>query len=114
MSPQEREYFDQVAGLRWLKESRVLVPPAKLGTDGATGRVIIAVCDTAFSNVPRRRFGVAPLTHAVGYDDGSVGLISAEEFRRLELRGFVDVRSLARRDGKPNARLDETQERALP
>jgi hypothetical protein len=94
LSRAERDYFKQVAGLSWLGQSRVLITPTRVGVGGATGRVVIAACDRAFDNVPRRMFGKAPLTHAVAYADGSNGLMPAEEFRRLDLSSFVDVRSI--------------------
>ena len=89
----ERERFNQVAGLSWITPSAtVLVSPAQVGGDQPRRREIIAVCDTPFDNVPRRRFGKAPLTHAVAYADGSTGLISVREFRQLDLSKFVDIR----------------------
>src|SRR5215831_13652174 len=94
LSGPEREYFRLVAGLSWLPDSKVLISagPVALGQERA--REIVAVCDTSFDNVPRRVFGRAPFTHAVGYSDGSVGLISVQEFRHLDLSRFIDVRTI--------------------
>jgi hypothetical protein len=94
LSRAEREYFKQVSGLSWLGQTRVLISPTRVGVGGATGSVVIAACERPFDNVPRRMFGKAPLTHAIGYADGSTGLISVDEFQRLDLSGFVDVRSI--------------------
>ncbi len=90
----EREYFKHVSGLSWLGQAKVLISPTRVGIGGATGSVVIAACDRPFNNVPRRMFGKAPLTHAIGYADGSTGLISVDEFQRLDLSGFVDVRTI--------------------
>ena len=64
----ERDYFKQVAGLNWLGGARILVTPEIRGGP-SSGKEIIAICDRAFANVPRRMFGKAPLTHAVAYAD---------------------------------------------
>jgi hypothetical protein len=90
----DRGYFNQVTGLSWIPASKILVTRAKVAVGEASGRQVIAVCDTAFDNVPRRLFGRAPRTHAVAYADGSTGLLSVADFLRLDLRGFVDVRTI--------------------
>jgi hypothetical protein len=90
----EREYFRSVAGISWLPASKVLVTAGPVTLGKEPSREIVAVCDTPFDNVPRRVFGRAPLTHAVGYSDGSAGLISVQEFRRLDLTRFIDVRTI--------------------
>ena len=69
----------------------------------------MAVCDTPFDNVPQRLFGKAAPTHAVVYSDGSTALMRTEDFGRLDLKGFVDVRILqdeqvGLRDGNPPVR----------
>ena len=56
---------------------------------------IMVVCDTPFSNVPRRWILTSPEQHAVGYADGSVGLISLPEFKQLDLSDFIDVAVLS-------------------
>ena len=89
----EREHFKQVAGLNWLGGARILVTPEIRGGQ-PSGKEIIAVCDRAFDNVPRRRLGKAPLTHAVAYADGSTALMSIDEFQRVDLSRFVDVRAI--------------------
>ena len=35
------------------------------------------------------------MAHAVAYSNGETGLISPEQFARLDLSGFVDLQSLA-------------------
>ena len=93
LSDIEREYFKQIAGLNWLHNAKVLVTPAAVTIER---QQVVAACDKPFDNVPRRLFGKAPLTHAVAYSDGTTGLISTEEFRKLDLSNFVDVKTIQR------------------
>jgi len=58
-------------------------------------RRILIVCDKAYTNGTSafindfvNRFWHAPLAHAVGYSDGTVGLISPAEFAALDLSHF--------------------------
>ncbi len=101
LTASQREYFRQVAGSNWLGGSKLLVTRARIRVGATTEKEPIAVCDAAFDNVPRRMFGKAPLTHAVAYADGSTALLSVEEFRRLDLSTFVDVRTLSDMTLKP-------------
>jgi len=54
--------------------------------------VIIAVCSRSYSNVPEptiwNLYSTRP-SHAVGYSDGSWGLITPEEYAALDLASFV-------------------------
>jgi len=100
----EREYFRSVAGISWLPDSKVLVAPGLVTLGQERPREILAVCDTPFDNVPHRVFGRAALTHAVGYSNGSAGLISVQKFRRLDLSRFIDVRRIA------SMRVEQTKE----
>jgi hypothetical protein len=52
---------------------------------------LIVVCDTPYRNVPKRRFGLAPPAHAAGYSDGTVRLISTEEFAALPRNEFINL-----------------------
>lgn len=63
--------------------------------DLKANKQIIMVSDRAYNNVPQRTFGRAPMTHAVAYSTGETGLISTQEFARLDLTGFVDLQTLA-------------------
>ena len=94
LGPAEREYFRRVAGLSWLPDSKILVAPGPIVLRAQQPKMIIAVCDRPFDNVPRRLFGKAPATHAVAYSDGSTGLITVGEFRRSDFSRFVDVRTI--------------------
>jgi hypothetical protein len=63
----------------------------------ATPRQIIVVCEHRYSNVPQPNFWnlhrKTP-AHAVAYSDGSTGLISPAEFKKLDLSGFLDIARL--------------------
>ena len=62
-----------------------------------TKREIVIVCGKEFDNVPASfwTFYLNYPAHAVGYSDGSAGLISPEQFTNLNLNGFVSLASLA-------------------
>jgi hypothetical protein len=92
LSEAERDYFKQIAGLNWLGEAKVLVAAIPVSLDSQKQQ-IVAACDRAFDNVPRRVFGKSPLTHAVAYTDGSTALISVEDYQKLDVSKFVDVKS---------------------
>lgn len=57
-----------------------------------TDREVVIVCDQEFGNVPQpcvwNLYRRSP-AHAVGYSDGSTELISAAEYRELDLLDFV-------------------------
>ena len=93
LSETERDYFQQIAGLNWLGEAKDLVTAAPVSSNNQNQQVV-AVCDKAFDNVPRRVFAKAPLTHAVAYADGSTALISVADFQKLDVGMFVDVKSV--------------------
>jgi hypothetical protein len=95
LSAAERASFEFVlSDLSWIPNSKVFVTRSAIQVDSSNGKRIICVCHTPFDNVPQRWIGKAPLTHAVGYGDGSAGLLSVEEFQRLDLSDFVDVSSI--------------------
>ena len=63
----------------------------------ATNREIIIVCKPEFDNVPQPtiwNFYHKNPAHAVGYSDGTFGLISPAEFSKLSLNKFVSAASL--------------------
>ena len=100
MSASEREWFAGLA-LPESWEARILVTPGKAGGANPSPAAIVAICDKPFNNVPRRMIGRAPLAHAVVYGTGRTGLLSVEEFERLDLTGFVDVRTIPDTKVKP-------------
>ena len=68
------------------------------GISKAAARQIVVVCDRAYDNVPQPRvwnlYHRNP-THAVGYSDGTIGLITPVEFNDLDRRGFLSLTALA-------------------
>jgi len=63
----------------------------------ASENTIVVVCDQPFGNVPKpspANFYRLNLAHAVGYLSGTNGLISPDEFRRLDLKDYVNVATL--------------------
>jgi hypothetical protein len=71
-----------------LGDARILVAP-EVVVGVPPGKTVVAVCDTPFDNVPRRWIEKASPTHAVAYADGSAGLLTLDEFRRLDLRACL-------------------------
>jgi len=63
----------------------------------SSNREIVIVCERQFGNVPQPtvwNFYRQNPAHAVGYSDGTTGLISPEQFRNLDLSGFVSLSNL--------------------
>jgi len=86
----------------WTGRAPYLIRTNAVTTFGRSARKVIIVCSRAFNNVPRRRFLKSPFRHAVGYCDGSTGLISRKEFEALDLENFFDTeRYLERRKAQP-------------
>jgi hypothetical protein len=73
---------------------RFLAKLRQVRIDPKGSKAILMVCDDAYDNVPQRMFGRGPMSHAVAYSTGDVGLISPDEFARLDLRDFTDLRTL--------------------
>ena len=80
----------------WIVRGKILL--RKNISIGNGSNQIMAVCDAAYDNVPQptiwNHYKKNP-AHAVGYSDGSVGLISPADFKKLNLAEFVDASSLA-------------------
>jgi hypothetical protein len=89
LSDEERPNFKSI----WLGDAKILVADGPVSFDRPKSREIIAVCNTAFDNVPWRMFGKAPPAHAVAYSDGSTCLISTNEFSELTLSRFTELKS---------------------
>jgi hypothetical protein len=62
----------------------------------SSNREIVIVCGREFNNVPKSSwtFFLKYPAHTVGYSDGTVGLISPEEFTNLNLNGFISAANL--------------------
>ncbi|MBI4602385.1 MAG: hypothetical protein HY721_10545 [Planctomycetes bacterium] len=57
-------------------------------------RAVVIVCSEPYGNVPRPTFWSfyrRNVAHAVGYSDGTAGLISPREYAALDLSGFVSA-----------------------
>jgi hypothetical protein len=91
---QHHAELGELARYHWVRNARFLVSTASVAREGQHKPRVIVVCDTAYSNVPERRFFKAPPTHAAGYSDGSTALISPAEFARLDKSLFVPLDTL--------------------
>jgi hypothetical protein len=63
-----------------------------------SNREIVIVCGREFDNVPKPSFWNSFFrnpAHAIGYSNGSVGLISPNDFTNLNLNGYVSAWNLA-------------------
>jgi hypothetical protein len=89
-----RENLQQLPGASWIRSGRLLARLDEVHIDPAAQKRIIMVCDRPYNNVPQRLFGRSPMAHAVAYTTGETGLISPEEFARLDLTDFTDLRAL--------------------
>jgi hypothetical protein len=92
----ERECKDlaSMSPNRWLQGAHFWVRTEPIAMTDADHKRIIVVCDTPYRNVPQQTFGSAPPTHAVGYSDGSAGLIPTAEFAALDLTQFKKLDEL--------------------
>jgi hypothetical protein len=83
-----------VGRARFLVTNQTLTP-ADFAIGGA--RKLLVVCDTAYRDLPPRRFRFleqAPPTHAAAYSDGSFRLLTETEFSALDRRNFVPLDDL--------------------
>ena len=100
-SPELREQFAGIAhrtagihGAHYLVSTLPVfgkAPPIQ--RDPANRRILI-VCDTSYRNVPQHLLWQAPAAHAVGYSDGTTGLISPSEFAALDRSAFKPLDQL--------------------
>jgi hypothetical protein len=90
---EQRKELAELTHYFWIPSARFLVSTASMSERESQPRRVIVVCDTPYSNVPRRWIGSAPPAHAAGFSDGSAGLISPAEFAALDrsLFAFLDV-----------------------
>ena len=95
--PSDRTAIHQLKnlpGARWIQRSPLLAKLEGVRIEPNATKMVIMVCGRAYDNVPQRRFGRSPMTHAVAYSTGETGLVSSEAFSRLDLNGFVDLHLL--------------------
>lgn len=90
-----RQHLARLPGASWIRSAQLLARLDDVRVDMAADKHVIMVCDHPYDNVPQRTFGRAPMAHAVAYSTGETGLISPEEFERLDLSGFIDLQTLA-------------------
>jgi hypothetical protein len=92
-TPIQRQALVECAGHLPKRGPHYLVATGLIMEDDPQPRRVIAVCDKAYTNVPKSFFG-SPHTHAAGYADGSSGLISPTEFNALDRTKFVAIDTL--------------------
>jgi hypothetical protein len=73
----------------WIPDAHFLVSTNTVFGPETLPDQIVVVCDKPYGNVPRRLFGSAPLSYAVGFADGRSSLMSQEQFAALDLSKFV-------------------------
>ena len=93
---ESRRFLTDLPGTSWIPNSLLLARIEDVLIDPSAEKRVVMVCSRAYGNVPQRRYGRSPMTHAVAYSTGETGLISPEEYARLDLTGFVDLRKLER------------------
>lgn len=86
---EQRSQLSALSRSHWISEANFLVSTNVFLEPEPRPKRMVAICDRPYSNVPRRWIGSAPLSHAVGFADGSGGLISQREFAALDLSTFV-------------------------
>jgi hypothetical protein len=96
LAPLDRSNLFSLTTNSWTGAARFWVRTN--GSENAPTRQIVVFCDLPYENVPQptiwNGFG-RNAAHAVGYSDGTSGLISPEEFERLDRRSFVCLTALA-------------------
>lgn len=102
LSDIELDQLKAVVGSSWNSEAKFYVASGRIGFQEPMGeRRIIAVCETAYRNVPEHRMGMwrwpAPPTHAAAFSDGTTGLISPEVYAAINRADMIDVASILAR-----------------
>ena len=89
-----RRDVSHLPGASWLHSGRLMARRTLGKLDSKGRKEVILVYEKPHNNVPRVTFGHAPMMHAVAFSTGETGLITPEEFARLDLTGFVDLKEL--------------------
>ena len=93
-SSTDRKWLLQIATNRgWIGNGEYLVRTGDIHILENPETVLI-VCNRPFTNVPQRRWGSNPPTHAAGLANGQAVLISVAEFHKLDLENFVPAGQL--------------------
>jgi len=109
LDEREQDHFRLFTDVSWLHGLSIRVRPWPVQIGAGSSKEIIAVCDTPFDNIPRRLIGRSPMRHAVAYSDGSVGLISVQEFQRSDFSRFIDLRNVQNLTVEPVEAPNERQ-----
>jgi hypothetical protein len=78
----------------WCRGAHFLVKSGVISEEDDRPQHIIAVCDTPYSNLSTQWLGFRKPTHAVGYSDGSTGLVTVAEFSSLDRSEFRTLKPL--------------------
>ena len=92
--PEQRRQISNLPGADWVRRAHFLVSTVPFVPRSSEPRRVVIVCDTPYTNVPQRRFFESPPTHAAGFSDGTVGLISPKEFAALDPSAFIAIDKL--------------------
>jgi hypothetical protein len=93
----EWQSFLTLAGNHWGMNRADFLVKTNFVLGNGSNRDVIIVSKREFGNVPQptiRNFYHRNPAHAVGYSDGTTGLISPEQFANLNLTGFVSLSNL--------------------
>jgi hypothetical protein len=105
---EERIAFVRDSQSLWNPGAKTLVR-TNINLKGVSKQILL-VCDTPFNNVPQptiwNGFRHNP-AHAVGYSDGSTGLITPEQFKEINLSEFIDASLLTNRVTSKDERVSE-------
>ena len=88
-TPNQRKQLATIAQ----EDAHFLVSTQPYRLDSGPRRIVI-VCHRPYTNVPRRPFGTAPPTHAVGYSDGSTALLTTTEFAALDRSSLTPLNEI--------------------
>ena len=81
--------------MRWIDSAELYIFAGEIDfLIKSNNKHIIVVCDKAYDNVPRKVFCRAPERHAVGYSDGSTGLISKMDFKNMNLGNYINLQEI--------------------
>jgi hypothetical protein len=84
---EERDELADLAMNHWIPRAKFLVSSKPLPSAGAPP-ILIAVCDTPFTNQPQRG---SPPSHAAAYSDGSTRLVSPFDYLALDRTDLVEI-----------------------
>jgi hypothetical protein len=101
VSAEQRDELVRYASNNWIGDARYFVTSTPIDRNSSQRRVVV-FCDHPYDNVPRYTLGKAPPTHAVGYSDGSTGLLTVEQFKQLDRTSFVALELIEQTELAPS------------